>query len=225
MRQIETKLTRDKVAAELRRAILYGTFGPNEELSQDKLAADLGVSKMPVREAIQILANEGLVTARPNKAPVVNEISDAFIRDHFEVRGMLEQDAVARAATREDVTAEDCRELLDCQRRADIAIAMEDYAGFNLCNCRIHQIIWHLSGNMKLEQLLSQMWHTMHVDHNAQENAMVSHREHQRLITAIIDKDPQLARETMKHHVTYNYEKIMEIKRAGSQRRYIQAMA
>ena len=224
MRRIETKLTRDKVAAELRRAIMFGTFGPNEKLSQDKLAVDLGVSKMPVREAIQILANEGLVTVRPNKAPVVNKISDDFIRDHFDVRSILEQEAIARAASREDICEEDLQELRDCLHRADIAIAADDYEGYNLCNWRIHQIIWRLSGNLKLEQLLSQLWHTMHVDNNAKENALVSHREHHRLVKAIVDKDSDAARKVMKPHVIRNFEKIMDIKRSGSQRRYIQIM-
>lgn len=223
MRQIDNKLTRDKVAAELRRAILYGSFGPNEELSQDRLAADLGVSKMPVREAIQILAAEGFVTARPNRAPVVNEVSESFIRDHFEVRSLLEEEAVARAARRAGVEAE-LRELREVQSRAEAAIVAGDYDTFNRCNGRIHQIIWRLSGNTKLEQMLSQMWHTMHVDHNARENSMLSHLDHETLISCIAAGDVDGARAAMRRHVNYNCEKIMAIKNSGSQRRYVQSL-
>ena len=67
MRQIDSLLTRDKIVAELRREILYGSLKPHQELYQDKIAEELNVSRMPVREALQILANEGLVHVRPNK--------------------------------------------------------------------------------------------------------------------------------------------------------------
>ena len=52
MRQINSQLTRDKVVAELRRDILYGVLTANQELHQDKIAEELGVSRMPVREAL-----------------------------------------------------------------------------------------------------------------------------------------------------------------------------
>lgn len=223
MRQIDNMLTRDKVAAELRRAILYGSFGPNEELSQDRLAAALGVSKMPIREAIQILTAEGFITARPNRAPVVNEVSDTYIRDHFEIRSLLEEEGVTRAAKRTGVEKHH-QELLDCQTMADTAIACGDYEAFNRCNGQIHRIIWHLSGNLKLEQMLSQMWHTMHVDHNARENAILSHHDHEKLIESIVSRDVDTARAVIRRHVGYNYEKIMAIRNAGSQRRYIQSL-
>ena len=223
MRQIDNKLTRDKVAAELRRAILYGSFGANEELSQDRLAADLGVSKMPVREAIQILIAEGLVSAQPNRTPVVNEVSDAYIRDFFEIRSLLEEEGVVRAIRRTGVEREHA-ELRECQARAEEAIAVGEYDVFNRCNGRIHQIIWRMSGNLKLEQMLSQMWHTMHVDHNAHENAILSHHDHEKLIESIVNGDEATARAVIRRHVVYNCEKIMAIRNSKSQRRYIQSL-
>jgi DNA-binding GntR family transcriptional regulator len=210
MRQIDKKMARDKVAAEMRRAILYGTFPPNSELSQDKVAAELGVSKMPVREAIQILAAEGLITFRPNRSPVVNDISDKYVKDHFEIRSLLEQEAVARAAS-SDI---DPSELYECHQKALDAVEREDYSAFNFYNGRIHQIIWRLSGNIKLEQLLSHMWHTMHLDNYARENAMLSNQEHGVMIECIVGKDVEGGREIMKRHVIHSYEKILDLKRA-----------
>ena len=83
MRQIDSLLTRDKIVAELRREILYGSLKPHQELYQDKIAEELNVSRMPVREALQILANEGLVHVRPNKVATVNEISGKFLKYVF----------------------------------------------------------------------------------------------------------------------------------------------
>lgn len=210
MKQIDTKLTRDKVAAELRQAILYGSFEPNEELSLDAIAADLGVSKMPVREAVQLLGTEGLLAIRPNRAPVVNAISDEFIHDHFEIRSLLEQEGLARACRR----GADCAELREFHRKAQEAILAEDYATFNIYNGKIHQAIWKLSGNLKLEQMLFQMWHTMYVDVSANENALNSNRDHEQMIDCIEKRDPDAAREIMNRHVMYNCEKIVRIKKA-----------
>lgn len=210
MRQIEVTLTRDKVAAELRHAILYGDFAPFEELNQDKIAANLGVSKMPVREAIQLLSVEGLVTVRPNRAPIVNEISDDYIRDHFDIRSLLEQEAVGRAATRGNA----CVELRQLHQKADAAIALDDFQAFNYYNGQIHHQIWYLSGNMKLEQILSQMWNTMHIDSFAKENAQISNREHGELINCIINREPQFARSIMRTHVEKSYEMILRLNKA-----------
>lgn len=210
MRQIDKKLTRDKVVAEMRRAILYGTFPANQELSQDKVAADLGVSKMPVREAIQVLAMEGLLTILPNRSPIVNELSEEYIRDHFEIRSMLEQEAVARAAQR-DINADELRQTFEKEKQA---IATEDFEAFNYFNGKIHQLIWNLSGNLKLEQILSQMWHTMHIDNFAKKNALRSNEEHRMIIEAIIKKDAAAARKAMERHVIHSYEKIIALKRS-----------
>jgi DNA-binding GntR family transcriptional regulator len=210
MHRIDTKLIRDKVAAELRQAILYGSFAANEKLSLDKIAADLGVSKMPIREAVQLLATEGLLTILPNRAPVVNIISDDFISDHFEIRSLLEQEGIARACKR----GTDCQKLREFHRKAQEAIFSEDYAAFNDYNGRIHQAIWRLSGNLKLEQLLSQMWHTMHIDVSARENALNSNREHGEMIDCIERRDPDAARAIMNRHVTYSCEKIIRLKKA-----------
>ena len=100
MRQISSQLTRDKIVSELRREILFGSLKPGQELYQDKIAEELNVSRTPVREALQVLSNEGLVSVRPNKIATVNEISDKFLDDFFEIRLLLEKESVRRICER-----------------------------------------------------------------------------------------------------------------------------
>ena len=121
MRQINSQLTRDKVVAELRRDILYGVLTANQELYQDKIAEELGVSRMPVREALQILSNEGLVNVRPNKVATVNDVSEKFIRDHFSVRALLEKEAIGLATD----ARPDCTEMWNNYALAEKAIARQ----------------------------------------------------------------------------------------------------
>lgn len=198
VRQINSQLTRDKVVAELRRDILYGVLPANQELYQDKIAEELGVSRMPVREALQILHNEGLVNVRPNKVATVNDISEKFIRDHFFVRSLLEKEAIGLAVDAKP----DCAALWENYRLAEEAIARRDFRGFNDYNRQIHQLIWSASGNVHLEKLLSQMWNTISTEGDlAEAEAKRSNADHRRMIECIQEGDRQGAMEAVQAHV------------------------
>lgn len=207
MRQINSQLTKDKVVAELRRAILYGVFEPKQELYQDKIAEELGVSRMPVREALQVLHNEGLVTVRPNKVATVNDISPKFIHDHFELRALLEKEAVKKVCEKEI----DCIALWENYVKARLAIENKDYDAFNEYNRQIHMVIWEAADNLHLEKMLSQLWNTVDVDGDAVEgNAKESNEDHRRLITSIEKHDAEAAQQIIEQHVYRSYERLLQ---------------
>ncbi len=209
MNQINLQLARDRVASELRKAILYGSFLPNQELAQDKIAEELGVSRMPVREALQMLAVEGLVTIRPNKCAIVNNITNDFIQDHFEIRSLLEETAVVKAC--KDAHS-DYTKLWEYYHSAQVAINLEDYYTFNQFNRLFHEEIWRMSGNVKLEQMLSQLWNSLFVDSRAKEFASISNEEHGELAECIANHEPERARAIMKTHVQRSMQRILENK-------------
>ena len=91
---------REAVYQTLRRAILTNLLKPGERLMELKLAAELGVSRTPVREAIHLLEKELLVKQEPHKGIVVAEITLKQLRDVLEVRSMLEELAVRLACRR-----------------------------------------------------------------------------------------------------------------------------
>ena len=98
MNQLSLMPIRVRIASELRKAIYAGEYKSGDELSLTDVAAQLGVSRTPVREAFQELESEGLITLRMNRGAVVNTIDRKFVRDIFEIRRLLEADAVERAA-------------------------------------------------------------------------------------------------------------------------------
>lgn len=206
MRQINSQLTRDKIVSELRREILFGSLKPNEELYQDKIAEELNVSRTPVREALQVLANEGLVSVRPNKIATVNEISDKFLDDFFDIRLLLEKECMRRICERGLDTAP----LWKYCEEADKAIEYDDFNMYNEYNWRIHQYIWHGSDNIKLEQLLSQLWHTMNIDSYARETALHSNAEHKQIIESLDKRDVEASYEAMTIHINRSYYSIKE---------------
>lgn len=206
MRQISSQLTRDKIVSELRREILFGSLKPNEELYQDKIAEELNVSRTPVREALQVLANEGLVHVRPNKIATVNEISDKFLDDFFEIRILLEKESVRRICER----GLDAAPLWDYYEKAERAIQFDDFNMYNEYNWLIHQYIWHGADNIKLEQLLSQLWHTMNIDSYARETALQSNAEHKQIIESLERRDVEASYEAITLHINRSYDSIKE---------------
>ena len=97
MKKITVVPTRVRIAAELRKSILNGEIKAGEELSLTGTAEKLAVSRTPVREAFQVLSEEGLIRLRMNRSAVVMQIDENYIIDHFETRALLEGEAVARA--------------------------------------------------------------------------------------------------------------------------------
>lgn len=82
----------------LRSAIISGRFGPGERLNQDDIATSLGVSRMPVREALRILESEGLVELQPHRSAVVVSLRPEDIKEIFGIRAMLEAGALELSA-------------------------------------------------------------------------------------------------------------------------------
>jgi len=89
-----------KIYKELRRSIIVGRRNPGERLSVEDLAARYGTSVTPVRDALQMLSQEGLVTIKPRSGYFVTRITLKQLRDLLELRGILEVAAVERAAAR-----------------------------------------------------------------------------------------------------------------------------
>lgn len=206
MYQIDTKLISDKVVAELRREILYGTLRPHQELYQDKIAQELGVSRMPVREALQVLSNDGFVTVRPNKVATVNEVSPKFIRDFYDVRILLESTAIRKACANQP----DCTPAWEYYKLAEDMIHSGDFDAYNIQNGNIHRFIWEAADNFKIKQLLRQMWHTMDIGSCPAELARLSNADHYTLLRCIENNDPDTAEQTMRQHIERSYQRVLE---------------
>ena len=87
---IKMPSAKEKVAAELRKAILSRQLQEGEAVTLESVANQLEVSVMPVREAFQILARDGLIKLQRNKGAVVLGINETYIREHYQLRAILE---------------------------------------------------------------------------------------------------------------------------------------
>ena len=90
----------DLVAAHLRRMVFDGEYKPGDRVRQDDIAAELGVSRIPVREAIIALDREGWVTVEPHRGAFVRGIDADYVRDHYELYGLVFGLMASRVAER-----------------------------------------------------------------------------------------------------------------------------
>ena len=139
----------DEVAAELRRLVLSGEFTRGQRLTQDKLAKMLGVSTMPVREALLRLAAEGLIVAEPNKSFSVAGNSIADIRDIYWVYGQIVGELASRTAR---VATDAMLEKLTQLHEAHIAAT--EYEPRFAANWEFHRIVNLASGSQRLLLIL-----------------------------------------------------------------------
>ena len=146
MESLELMPARVRITSILKKALLAGEYKNGQELSLTEIAERLGVSRTPVREAFQTLAAEGLIELRMNKGAIVKPINQKFITDHYEMRILLESEAVARATRNGLDVSELLTELYHMMDNMD----MIDRSYYTELNQRIHMTIWKAADNQKL---------------------------------------------------------------------------
>ena len=208
MDTLEVMPVRTRLTAILRKAIYSGEYRGGDELSLTEVAARLGISRTPVREAFQVLESEGLISLRMNKGAIVNQIDRKFVRDIFETRALLESEAAARAAERGMKTA-GLLERLEAMQADFDRLNREDYIRLNQ---EIHAAIWEAADNHQMRKYLLEMWNGPSTGRG--ENAAMTHyrsstREHIAILQAIRDGRAEDARAAMKEHISRSMENIL----------------
>ena len=190
---------KQKVAAELRKAILSRKIQEGEVLSLESIATQLNVSITPVREAFQILNRDGLIKLRQNKGAIVLGVTDKYIRDHYQLRAILESSCVRLAC-------ENGADLTDLQQIQDDAVRIigeKTFYQYADNNRAFHSEIWHMSGNEKMEHMVSELWNGLSMGNMVTEEdyARISHTEHAAILAAMQERDGDKAYAAMYAHI------------------------
>lgn len=190
---------RDRVTTTIRARILSGELAPGERLIERAIGAELGVSRVPVRDALNVLKGEGYVTAEPRRGMVVTELSAEDISELFDVREALEVLAV-RLATERGTDAE-VAELRETVRRAGAAIEEGDRVGTDSNNQAFHDLINVMAHNTVLAALIEPLEGRLHWLLLQHDDPWELHLEHLRLAQAIASRDPERAAAEAAAHV------------------------
>ncbi|WP_433301815.1 GntR family transcriptional regulator [Actinoplanes sp. CA-030573] len=146
--ELETYSLVELAVERLRRDILSGRTAPGERLVEEQLTRRLGISRAPLREAMRLLAQQGLVEHIPRRGARVATLSDTDVRELYEVRDILERHAVATMPERPDPAG--LRAVLDVMRRATEAGDRLELAN---AHRRFHVEVVRLGGNRQLAGL------------------------------------------------------------------------
>ncbi|MBL8489747.1 MAG: GntR family transcriptional regulator [Rhodocyclaceae bacterium] len=143
----------EQVAEELRSRIYSHQLPPGAWVDEQAIAAEFGISRTPLREALKVLASEGLVELRPRRGCYVAQLSEQDLDEIFPVMALLEGRCASEAAVK--ATADDVRRLetvhVDLERHA----ATGDADRFFEANQLFHAILQELAGNRWLNQLIA----------------------------------------------------------------------
>lgn len=201
MSEAGRKSLREVAYDELRARIVGLRLAPGTRLVERDLADELAVSRIPLREAMQRLQRDGLVVVVPRQGAIVSPFTVDDVRDLFDVRESLEVLAARLAAERaDDKGLEALAAQLDTARRAT---GRRDEAAIAAANAGFHTMIVDLAANPLLESVLEPLEaRTQWLFHLTRDrDATVQCREHEELLAAIADHDPDRAAESAFHHV------------------------
>jgi DNA-binding GntR family transcriptional regulator len=138
----------DKAYELLKHRVVGGAYAPGEQLKEEHLARELGISRTPVRVALKRLVDDGLATADPNRGVRVAEWNDADIQETFELRALLEGHVAELAARRGGVAlAAHLDELNEQMARAIEASGPALPERLQLLNAQFHRAILEASGS------------------------------------------------------------------------------
>ena len=199
LKPIKIPSAKERVASELRKAILSRKMEEGENLSLESVAGQLNVSATPVREAFQILARDGLIKLRPNKGAIVLGITETYIKEHYQLRAILES-ACAEIATGEGV---DISGIEESYETAKEALGKGDYESYANFNRDFHSEIWTAAGNHKMENMIAELWNGLSMGNmvTEEEYAKVSIQEHGKIVDAIRERNTVKAKKEMYDHI------------------------
>lgn len=203
---------RFKVAERLEKMIADGILKPGERLRESELAAMLQVSRGPIREALQLLENDGWVEVRPRLGARVRERTEREVWEYFDMRSALETHAAGLAAASTDEAGR--RRLAQLMAEARAALDTGSIDELREANRAVHRHITVLGGNESLTLLVQHLGRrvyafTQRTPHRSRE---VCH-EHEEIVQAILDHDADRVVELMTEHTRRNWLAYQEYAR------------
>ncbi|MFF1356226.1 GntR family transcriptional regulator [Streptomyces sp. NPDC058297] len=201
----------ERVTRQLRDDILDGVRKPGSKLVERDLAAQIGVSRVPVRDALRVLVAEGLVTPRPRTWAVVREFTPTDIADLNEVREALEVMTFRLAAQRRDRAGlgqlrANVDEELTAARAGDAVRARRAAADF-------HETVTSMAANALLSELEGTLRSRMRWLLSRHDNLMAMALEHEALYAAVAERDVALVEELVVQHLESSRRAIADKRR------------
>lgn len=207
----------DQVAARLRTMLVEGRIAPGAKLLERELCAELHVSRTPLREAIKLLAAEGLVDLLPNRGAVAVKLTEADVLNAFEVLALLEGASGELAAER--ISNDELAGVRALHHEMKSCFARRDLSGYYRLNARIHTAINEAARN----PVLSSTYRSINARVQAlrfRTNQNVAKwkramKEHDLMLDALAAHDAATLRQLLVQHLHHKRDTVLALMRAG----------
>jgi DNA-binding GntR family transcriptional regulator len=214
---IPRQVLHQEVATRLRQRLVEGQIAPGAKLNERELSEQLKVSRTPLREAIKMLAAEGLVELLPNRGAVAAQFSEQDVADTFEVIAGLEGQSGELAALR--IGDAELAEIRALHYEMLAAYTRRDLSTYYRLNAQIHTLINAAARN----PVLTQTWRTVNArlqtlrfrsnfDETKWRRAV---DEHERMVALLAARDAEGLRRLMVQHLEHKRDAVLELMRAG----------
>jgi DNA-binding GntR family transcriptional regulator len=196
----------EEVAELLRQRIFNRDLAPGDWIDELKIAAALEISRTPLREALKVLATEGLVTMKMRRGAYVTEVNDKDLRDVFHLMSVLEADAASTAATQASDAQLDELSALHQQ----LAQSTNDRVQFFAINEAFHVKLLEIANNRWRDQIVADLRKVMKL--NRAQSLLKSGRiegslaEHSAIMAALQKRDAVAAQMAMRAHIESGQE-------------------
>lgn len=198
------------VAERLRTQIFAHELAPGSWLDEQSLAIEFGISRTPMREAIKVLASEGLVTTKMNRGAYVTEVDRSDLEQIFTILSLLEGQAAKETAIK---ASEVHLNLLDdLHHRLEKAAADRDLEQFFEINVKFHDLIQEIAGNTWMNGVIADLRKVLKLQRRdslgragRMQNSLLEHRE---ILQAILKRDAVGAEASMRKHLARGLEAV-----------------
>jgi DNA-binding GntR family transcriptional regulator len=190
----------EEVAELLRQRIFARELEPGSWIDEMRLAEEYGISRTPMREALKVLAAEGLVTMKVRRGAYVTEVNEKDQRDVYHLLSLLEADAAAVVA--ECATDDELQELKALHQELESAVEQTDR--FFAINERFHMRVLAIADNRWRDQMVADLRKVMKLNrHNSllkTGRLAESLQEHRAIVQALLQRDPALSAQRVREH-------------------------
>jgi DNA-binding GntR family transcriptional regulator len=200
----------EEVAELLRQRIFSRELEPGSWIDEMKIAEEYGISRTPLREALKVLAAEGLVTMKVRRGAYVTEVSQQDLADVYHLLSLLESDAAGVAAERATEAQLHTLQVLHAELEAAAIPGQVDREHFFALNERFHMQLLAIANNRWRDQMVADLRKVMKLNRH---NSLLksgrideSLREHRALMAAIVAHDPAAAMARMREHFSHGLE-------------------
>ena len=200
----------EDVADRLREQIFTKVLGPGSWLDEQSLAEQFGISRTPMREAIKVLASEGLVTIKMRRGAYVTEVNRSDLEQIFTIMSLLEGQAAKETALK--ASEDELNRLDHLHHRLEKAAADRDIEQFFEINGKFHELIQEIAGNRWMKGVIADLRKVLKLHRRDSltstgriQSSLIEHRE---ILQALLKRDEVAAEASMRKHLARGLEAL-----------------